>query len=203
MPGDRPLPFPRRRAYPVQMAAAALITAEQFEQMGHLGRWSELERGVVVPVNPPGFPHGAIAVAIAVRLHAFVQPRGLGAVVVESGFTISRNPDTVRGPDVSFVRRERTGSGRARGYLTGAPDLAVEIRSPDDSMRSLVSRADEYIAAGARLVWLVDPDSTSVQVHAPGAAMRTLTASDVLDGGEVLPGFTMEIAALFLEALDG
>ena len=157
------------------MAAAALITAEQFEQMGHLGRWSELERGVVVPVNPPGFPHGAIAVAIAVRLHAFVQPRGLGAVVVESGFTISRNPDTVRGPDVSFVRRERTGSGRARGYL----------------------------AAGARLVWLVDPDSTTVQLHAPGAAMRTLTASDVLDGGEVLPGFTMEIAALFLEALDG
>jgi Uma2 family endonuclease len=180
----------------MHMAAADLITAEQFERMSDLGRWVELERGVVVPVNPPGYPHGAIAVAIAAALHAFVRAQKLGVVVVESGCTVRRNPDTVRGPDVSYVRRERA-VARTSGYLDGAPDLAVEIRSPGDSMRELISHADEYIAAGAQMVWLVDPDSSTVRVHRAGAPATMLKAGDVLDGGDVLSGFSMEIAAVF------
>jgi Uma2 family endonuclease len=180
----------------MHMAATELLTAEQFERMPSLGRWVELERGVVVSVNPPGYPHGAIAVAIAAELRAFVRPRQLGIVVVESGCTVARNPDTVRGPDVSYVRRERA-MARTSSYLSGAPDLAVEIRSPDDAMASLTSRADEYLAAGAQLVWLVDPASRTVRIHAPAAEVRTLTAGDELDGGAVLPGFAMEIAAVF------
>ncbi len=193
---DRPLPSPRRRAYRMHMAAADLITAEQFERMSEVGRWVELEQGVVVPVNPPGYPHGAIAVAIAAALHAFVRAQKLGVVVVESGCTVRRNPDTVRGPDVSYVRRERA-AARTGGYLDGAPDLAVEIRSPGDSMHDLISHAAEYLAAGARTVWLVDPDSSTVTVHSTGAPAITLKAGDALDGGDLLPGFSMEISAVF------
>jgi Uma2 family endonuclease len=181
------------------MAATDLITAEQFERMAAQDRWVELDRGVVVRVNPPGFPHGAIAVAIAARLHAFVQPRGLGTVAVESGFTLTRNPDSVRGPDVSFVRRERVDGVRGAGYLAGAPELAVEIRSPGDSMSDLARLAGDYLAAGARLVWIVDPESATVRVCSPGVASRTLTGADVLDGGELLPGFEMTISEVFAD----
>ena len=199
MPSERVLYFPCRRAYSVHMAATDLITAEQFERMAAQDRWVELDRGVVVRVNPPGFPHGAIAVAIAARLHAFVQPRGLGTVAVESGFTLTRNPDSVRGPDVSFVRRERAAGVRGAGYLAGAPELAVEIRSPGDSMSDLARLAAEYLAAGARLVWIVDPESATVRVCSPGAASRTFTGADVLDGGELLPGFEMTISEVFVD----
>jgi Uma2 family endonuclease len=180
----------------MHMAAADLITAEQFEQMPDLGRWVELERGVLVPVNPPGYPHGAIAVNIAAALHAFVRRHHLGVVVVEAGCTITRNPDTVRGPDVSYVSATRA-AARTSGYLAGAPDLVVEIRSPNDAMSSLLTHADEYIAAGARIVWLVDPDSATIHVLAAGASAQTLTIGDVLSGGELLPGFSMEIATIF------
>jgi Uma2 family endonuclease len=179
------------------MAAADIVTADQFEQMGDLGRWFELERGAVVAVNPPGLPHGTIAVNIAAALRAFVRPRQLGIVAVESGYTIARNPDTVRGPDVSFVRRERLITDRREGWLAGAPDLAVEIRSPGDSMRSLRSLANEYLAAGAALVWLVDPKAQTVIACSPGGAERTLGPVETLDGGELLSGFSLEVAAIF------
>ena len=200
MPSERVLYFPCRRAYSVHMAATDLITAEQFERMGGLGRWVELDRGVVVRVKPPGFPHGEIAVAIAARLHAFVQPRGLGTVAVESGYTLARNPDSVRGPDVSFVRRERVEDVGGTGYLAGAPELAVEIRSPRDSVADLALLEGEYLAAGAHLVWIVDPESATVQLHAPGVASRTLTGPDALDGGTLLPGFAMPVAEVFAAA---
>lgn len=181
----------------MRMATADLITAEAFLRMGEHGRWTELERGVVVPVNPPGHEHGRIQAILAARLLAFVDARALGTVVVESGFTLSRNPDTVRGPDVSFVRRDRVGAAPRHGYVEGAPDLAVEVRSPDDRMPALFEKAGEYLRSGALLVWVVDPESEVVYALRPGQERVALTGADALDGGEVLPGFTLPLVELF------
>jgi Uma2 family endonuclease len=179
-----------------------LVTAEDLERMGERGRWLELVQGELVTVNPPGGEHGVLAVAMAAELWTFVRTHGLGRVYVESGFVLSRSPDTVRGPDVSFLSHEREEMGKTRrGFLPGAPDLAVEIWSPDNTMAELTRRAAEYLEAGAQRVWIVDPRSREVTVHAPGRAAAILTEGDTLDGGNVLPGFSLSISSLFA-ALD-
>jgi Uma2 family endonuclease len=186
----------------MRMPADHLVTAEDLERMGERGRWLELVHGELVAVNPPGGEHGALAALLAAELITHVNPRGLGRVYVESGFVLLRNPDTVRGPDVSFVSRERDAHFPSRqGFLPGAPDLAIEIWSPDNTMAELARRAAEYLDAGAQQVWIVDPRSRAVTVHAPGRAVAVLTAGDTLDGGDVLPGFSLSILRLFA-ALD-
>jgi len=180
------------------MPESRLVTAEQLERMGERGHFFELRRGELVPVNPPGGEHGALAVALAAELWAFARDRGLGRVYTESGFVLSRGPDTVRGPDVSFVSTEREAvAGLRRGFLQAAPDLAVEIWSPDNSMPSLRSKAREYLAAGTRCVWLIDPRRRAVELHAPGRPITTLTGGDTLDGAGILPGFELPLARLF------
>jgi Uma2 family endonuclease len=180
------------------MREGHLVTAEELERMGERGHLFELVRGELVPVNPPGGEHGVLAVAVAAELLTFVRERGLGRVYTESGFVLSRGPDTVRGPDVSFVSREREGTaGLRRGFLRAAPDLAVEIWSPDSSMPSLRRKASEYLAAGTRCVWLIDPQRRVMEVHAPGEPVTTLATNEVLDGRDVLPGFGLPLPRLF------
>src|SRR3990172_9612434 len=116
-----------------RMATHQLVTAEELERMGEQDFGYELVRGELVPVTPAGDEHAALAALIAGALTAFVRPRRLGVVHVEAGYILSRNPDTVRGLDVAFVSRERraTLGGRVRGFIAGAPDLAVDVRSRD------------------------------------------------------------------------
>jgi Uma2 family endonuclease len=180
------------------MRAKHLVTAEELERMGERGHLLELVRGELVPVNPPGGEHGELAAVMAAELLAFVRPRGLGRVYVESGFVLTRRPDTVRGPDVSFVSRGREAvAGRRAGFVQAAPDLAVEIWSPDNSMVKLRAKAREYLAAGTRLVWLLDPRKRVVEVHAAGTPVVMPDADDSLDGADVLPGFRLSVRALF------
>jgi len=182
------------------MAAHQLVTAEELERMGHQDFGYELVRGELVPVSPPGGEHGELATRIAAALYGFVQARRLGTVYVETGYVLFRDPDTVRGPDVSFLSRDRAARVRdRRGFVPGAPDLAIEIRSPDNTPAELSDKAQEYLDAGARLVWVVDPPSRSVQVHQAGHPPRVLSKGEVLDAGEVLPGFTLPLAELFSE----
>ncbi len=187
----------------MQMATAALVTAGALERMGESARHLELVRGVLVPVNPPGYEHGRIAVLISAKLLAFAQRAALGTVQVESGFKLFRDPDTVRGPDVSFVRRERLASAPRRGFFAGAPDLAVEVRSPEDSLKELFEKADDYLRAGAGLVWVVDAESEIVYEWRAGRKRSTLVRGDRLEGGEVLPGFALEIDELLAEPFGG
>jgi Uma2 family endonuclease len=180
------------------MPEGHLVTAEDLERMGERGHLFELVRGELVPVNPPGGEHGELAAIIAAELLAYVRPRGLGRVYVESGFVLSRGPDTVRGPDVSFVSREReAAAGLRRGFLLAAPDLAVEIWSPDNSMPSLRAKTREYLAAGTRRVWLVDPRRRLVEVHTPGRPVTTLATGDTLHGDDVVPRFALPLSRLF------
>ena len=176
------------------------ITAEQLERLGSAYHDFELVRGELVPVTPPGEEHGILAVALASELRTVVHPRGVGHVYVETGYTLFRTPDVVRGPDVSFRSSAHATGTRARsGFIPGAPDLAVEILSPDDALAELVSKATEYLTAGARLVWLVDPRSRAVYVHRPGQQPQTLREGEVLDGEDVVPGFALPLSQFFAE----
>jgi Uma2 family endonuclease len=128
---------------------------------------------------------------ITALLLEHVVPRRLGRLLGETGFVLARNPDTVRAPDLAFVRRGRLPE-RTIGmvYIDGAPDLAVEVLSPSDSAIDMEDKVAEYLGAGGRLVWVVNPKRRTITVHAPEVPPRTLHEHETLDGGEVLPGFT-------------
>jgi len=115
-------------------------------------------------------------------------------VLTEGGFLLSRNPDTVRGPDVSFVRADRFNAEEAgRGYFRGAPDLAIEILSPSNRPGETHAKVADYLAAGARLVWVIDPAQRIVSVYRSLLSPRRIAADGVLNGEDVLPGFSFPI----------
>lgn len=158
----------------------------------------ELVAGRLRVMEPPGFEHGDLAVTLAAGLSRHVRARGLGKVVTETGFVLRRDPDTVHGPDVAFVRAERLPAPEAvRNYFEGAPDLAAEVLSPNDRPGEAADKVRRYLAAGTGLVWVVDPKAQSVTAHAPNAIPRSLGIGDALDGGDVVPGFTLPLAELF------
>ena len=180
------------------MDTATLVTAEELLAM-QSGKYLELVRGRVVQLNAPGGPHGLIAAFVSMRLGTFVREHSLGRMFVETGFVLARSPDTVRGPDVSFLSAERFRSYTKSGYVQGAPDLTVEIRSPDDTLASLFAKATEYEAAGCELIWIIDPLKSSVWVMGAGREAVCLRAGEVLDGGTVLPGLRLAVSEV-LEA---
>ncbi len=176
-----------------------LVTADELERMGREDL--ELVRGVLVPVmTPAGERHGALAAFLTMELGLFARAKNLGRVYVEVGYRLFTNPDTVRGPDVSFVSRERRAAQpRRKGFVHGIPDLAVEIVSIDKTMAELAAKAAEYLEAGTPLVWVVDSDSRHVHVHRPGQPVLVLSEGDSLDGGDVVPGFILPLSRLFAE----
>ena len=180
------------------MATKALLTSEDLERVqAATGKQYELVRGELYETMPPNARHGMIAVRISMLLATWNERTRAGAVMVESGFTLERGPDTVRGPDVSFVAKGRLAPQQARrGFPDVAPDLAVEIRSPDDNWAELSEKAAEYLAAGSRMVLLVQPDEF-VEVLSPGETPQRLGLKAELDGADVLPGFHCQVADLF------
>lgn len=189
----------------VPLATERLLTVEEFEDMlpirdEHGNEHSyELVDGRLVPVTPPGFEHGRVCMCVARRLDAFVEAHGLGAVVInDTGFVLRRGPDTMRGADVAFVRADRLPPADMldRGYR-GAPDLAVEVVSPSDRAGEVAQKVHEYLAAGARLVWVLRPKRRSLTVHESGGASRVYRPGDTVSGGDVLPGFAVPVADLF------
>jgi len=127
-----------------------------------------------------------------------VREHDLGLVVAaETGFTLARDPDTVRAPDVGFVSRERVPDPLPKGYAEFAPDLAVEVLSPDDRPGEVLAKVADWLNAGSRLVWVVDPDQRLVRVYRADGSESLLGAHDLLVGEEVLPGFACPVADVF------
>ncbi len=179
-------------------APTRLVTADELLHMPDDGYKNELVEGRLIRMPPPGFSHGLIAARFAGALLQFVDVRRLGAVAVETGYKLARDPDTVRGPDVSFVRRERIeATGKPRGYWSGPPDLAVEVLSPDDRPSEMTRKVREYLTHGVRMVWVIEPDDRTVTVHQPHVDPVTLTREQELDGGDVVPGFRCAVSRLF------
>lgn len=176
-----------------------LMTAEDLFALSNDDRRYELVRGVLVEMAPAGGWQGEYSFRVSLNLGIFVEPRGLGQVYVsETGFILARDPDIVRAPDVAFVSAGRLPPVRDReGYLPLAPDLAVEVVSQWDRARDAMDKVLEYLEAGVRLVWVVEPRRRTVTVWTPDRTARVLTETDELDGGKVLPGFRLAVAEVF------
>jgi Uma2 family endonuclease len=159
----------------------------------------ELQAGLLLAEPHPGTEHGWACTRLVSLLDAFVRPRRLGYVLCgEAGYLLASRPPTVRIPDVSFLSRARAeGHVRSRLPFPGAPDLAVEVLSPGNTPADMHAKVADYLAAGCALVWLVDPGRETVTAHRTLLFPRTLAVDDVLEGEEVLPGFSVRVRALF------
>jgi len=179
-----------------EAVVAANVTVAELERLPDDGRRYDLLDGELISMSPAGEEHGYFAGLVLVALGNFVTPRRLGRVyAAETGFRLESGSETVLGPDVAFVRAERV--QRDKSFARLAPDLAVEVRSPSDRRRSIMEKVGRYLAAGTPLVWLLEPAQRAVTVFAAGEPPRVLGVADVLDGGDVLPGFRLPLSDLF------
>jgi len=174
------------------------MTAEELFDLPDDGMRHELVEGELLTMTPAGAEHGRVALRVGARILAHVEEQGLGeAYAAETGFVVHRGPDTVRAPDVAFVAAERLTGDRVRGFAELAPDLVVEVVSPSDRATEVASKAEMWLDAGVRLVWVVDPQARLAAVHHPGGLVTVLREDGVLDGEDVLPGFTLPLESLF------
>ncbi|NBX30361.1 Uma2 family endonuclease [bacterium] len=182
-------------------SAGAVATADELLAAGEIGR-CELVQGELVMMSPAGFEHGVITQRIAAALHAFVSARELGVVTAaETGFLLSRSPDTVRAPDVAFVESARVPKGRTVGYFAGAPDLAVEVLSPTDLHDAAArgraeAKLSGWLEAGSLEVWAIDPSSRMITIHRPAAPSLVVRETETL-ASAVLPGLIISLADVF------
>lgn len=184
--------------------AQRLVTAEELFEMPDEDCRRELIDGEVLRMSPAGAEHGEVSFNAGLLLGAYIKMhrlgRGFGA---ETGFVLRRRPDLVRAPDLAFVRRERIATeGVPKAYFPGPPDLAVEVISPNDTAAYVQRKVRDWMDAGTRLLWLVYPGLKQAVVHVPGQPARTLGPDDVLDGGDVVPGFSCRVADLLPEPTD-
>jgi len=176
--------------------AITITTAEQLLQARDIGR-CELIRGRLRVMIPSGDEHGRITVLLAHAVASHVVPRRLGVLHgAETGFLLARDPDTVRAPDLAVTSAARA-SPAVRGFVPRAPDLAVEVLSPDDRPGYVREKIAEWLEAGTLAVWVVDPETRTVTVHERGRRPSVFREADALPGGELLPGFTLAVRNLF------
>jgi len=175
------------------------MTADEFLEMPADGFRHELVRGEVISMSLPGGQHGKISLKIGRLIGNHVESAKLGdCYAAETGFLIERDPDTVRGADVAFVRSQRLALiTDPDKHVPFAPDLAVEVISPNDRSDEVEEKVQAWLAAGSSLVWTVDPERRTVTIHRPSAEPITLTEDQKIEGGEVVPGFECRVADFF------
>src|SRR5436190_10089551 len=187
----------------VDAVVATQVTAEDLASLEGDGYRYDLLAGDLIRVSPAGFRHGRLAAELARQLGNFlVDHPELGVVVgAETGFRLRRNPDTVLGPDAAVVRRDRLPPEQAQtGFLDLAPDLVVEIVSPTDRWTTVSGKVDAYLAAGVRVVWVVEPAAHTVRVYTQDGSEARLRADagQVLRAESVLPGFALALSDMFV-----
>lgn len=177
----------------------SLMTADELLRLPDDGMRHELVRGELRTMAPTGWDHGDQTSVFDGSLGAYVRAHQLGRVVTgEPGFRLASDPDTVRAPDVAFVRRERLQEvGSTAGFFPGAPDLAVEVISPHDLYTEVDEKVAEWLEYGTQLLFVVNPRRRTVAVHRPGQPVRILGNDDTLDGEDVVPGWTLAVRELF------
>ncbi|MFL6282221.1 MAG: Uma2 family endonuclease [Pyrinomonadaceae bacterium] len=175
-------------------------TANELFEMPDDGFRYELVKGELRKMSPSGWEHGEVVVNITLLLGRHVKINKLGSCGgAETGFKIASDPDTVRAPDLAFVSRERRPEGDARKkYFVGAPDLAVEVVSPGDTRREVDEKVEDWLEAGARAVWVINPKRRSVTVYRSLTDVTRLLEADELGGGEVVPGFRCKVSEIFV-----
>ena len=174
------------------------VTVEEFAKIPDDDHRYELVDGRVIRMSPPGSRHAVLATRLARLLDQHVEEQSLGVVMSSGGFHLASRPDTVREPDVAFVRAERIpSSGVPDGFWPGPADLAVEIRSPGDRRSEIAAKVNQYLARGVCLVWVVDPKTRTVTVHRPDRRRSSSKRNATLDGGTVVPGFSCSLDSIF------
>lgn len=189
---------PRAQARPKKSAPEStekLLTAEEYWETCDIEN-TELIDGKVVELMPPGFDHGEFAVIISAALYAFAKKNKLGRVSVEGGFTLRRRPDTVRGPDVSFITYEKLGDQSTHAFIEGTPTLAVEVVSPGDLWSEVENKVQLYLETGTEVVWIVDPQTESVTVRTHEQS-RVYQKTETLISEPILPGFKLPLKEIF------
>ena len=182
------------------LAMPKLVTAEEFAMIPECdGTRLELVNGEVKELPPSPMPiHGSTQMNAGLALGGFVRPRRLGAAFTETGFLISRNPDTVRMPDVAFVSVDKLPGDRPPdSYFPFAPDIAVEVETRSDTPSAARARALMWLDAGSALVWMLFTESRSATVYRADGTITRLGENDILDAAPVLDGFSVKVSEFF------
>jgi Uma2 family endonuclease len=180
------------------ITADELLVMPPYDESGNQCRF-ELIRGELKVMSLAKPLHGAICSRLHIKIGSFVEEHELGeSFGAETGFHVERDPDSVWGADVAFVSHERLAAvENFEKYFPFAPDLAVEVLSPGNTAREINEKIAMYFAAGSRAVWVFNPKKRTAAVYASPTDVRILNEQETLDGGDVLPGFTLDLAKLF------
>ena len=180
------------------MVTTRKMTIEEFEQLPDDGYRYELVDGEREQMPPTGEVHGDVDRQFIWLLESYIRPRGIEKLFVETSFVLSSDRQTVRQPDIAFVRAERLSKDRDRERSVRLmPDLVIEIVSPSDRRSAVVTKAHEYLHYGVRLVWVVDPPSRSVTIFRIDGSVEVLGQDDTIDGEDIIPGFQASILDIF------
>ena len=174
------------------MSARTLLTFEQFEQFHDDGLKHELLGGEHIVLPPAKFDHNSLQHRLLFLLRSYVTEQASGEVRMEAGFKLS--PETWLQPDVSFIRIDQIQRPRPRGYLEGAPALAIEIASESNTAAQLDRKMEQYFAHGSEEVWIVYPETRKIRIHFPDGSSRT--AAEHL-ASDVFPGWSVPVSAIF------
>jgi Uma2 family endonuclease len=174
-----------------------LMTAEELFKISDDGYRYELNKGRLRKMAPAGIKHGVIASRLDARLQLFVEQHNLGIVcAAETGFYLEKEPDTVKAADVSFYAWESIPDDIPEGYGDLPPDLAVEVMSPNDTFIKTEEKVLDYLEKGSKMVWVVYPKEQTVTIYRKGSK-KILKSTDVLDGEDVISGFSVNVAEIF------
>lgn len=187
------------RAYVPSMPlpSSALMTADELLHAYIPDKRVELVRGVLIVREPAGSRHGLVAMNLGVELANYVKQTGAGRVfAAETGFKLASDPDTVRAGDVAFVTHERAPLAETTGYAACAPDLVVEVLSPGDRPGAVLAKVADWLNAGTRLVWVIDPERRVARVYRQDGSLTLVSANEALDGEDVVPGFSCQLASI-------
>ncbi len=177
-----------------------LMTADELLDRSHeLGR-CELISGELKMMSPAGGSHSKYGMQLLRCLDRYVEAHRLGILTLaETGFVLERNPDSVRAPDIAFIAANRAAAANTPTFIPIPPDLAVEVNSPHDRASDVAEKTRWWLAHGTRAVWIVDPKTRTVTIHHPDGTARTYPAEATLDGGDVLPGFELQVQIIFAD----
>jgi Uma2 family endonuclease len=176
------------------------MTADELLRLPDTGMRHELIAGELHEMPPAGGEHGFVGGRALYRLSAFLEQHpeiGGGLFTAETGFRLARNPDTVRAPDVAYIAEARLSQARVPGYPELAPDLVVEVVSPNDTASGIQGKVDEWLRAGVQVAWVLYPATRSAMVYQADGGVMLLHADDTLHGEPVLPGFSCRTGDLF------
>jgi Uma2 family endonuclease len=181
-------------------ATGLTLTADDLLRMPSDGKRYELVNGELHEMPPAGSEHGYVALetGFRLRLHLHEHPEiGGRFFAAETGYRLTRNPDTVRAPDVAYVAADRLDGTRVRGFAELAPDFIVEVVSPSDTAAEIQAKVDQWLQAGVRLAWVIYPATRSALVYRANGTVQLLHEDDALSGEDVLPGFSCRLGDLF------